>query len=122
MRRPHPIHERHTHVHGEGCGHTALRHGDHVDYLHDGHLHSAHGDHVDEHALEVSATNPAACAPAPSCGCRHSGPGCRHEAVPHGDHLDYLVGGRLHFPHGDHCDDHGEVEVRSQAGGREPGP
>ncbi len=39
------------------------------------------------------------------------GPGCGHEAVPHGDHTDYLVDGRLHHPHGDHCDDHGPVEV-----------
>ncbi len=39
------------------------------------------------------------------------GPGCGHEAVPHGDHLDYLVDGQLHHPHGDHCDHHGGVEV-----------
>ena len=38
------------------------------------------------------------------------GPGCGHEAVPHGDHTDYLVGGHLHHPHGDHCDDHGPLE------------
>jgi hypothetical protein len=31
--------------------------------------------------------------------------------VPHGDHVDYLVAGHLHYPHGDHCDDHGKVEV-----------
>jgi hypothetical protein len=30
---------------------------------------------------------------------------------PHGDHLDYLVNGRLHHPHGDHCDDHGPVQL-----------
>lgn len=39
------------------------------------------------------------------------GPGCGHEAVPHGDHVDYLVDGRLHHPHGDHCDDHGKLEL-----------
>jgi len=33
--------------------------------------------------------------------------------VPHGDHTDYLVGDHLHHPHGDHCDDHGRVEVVS---------
>jgi hypothetical protein len=27
--------------------------------------------------------------------------------MPHGDHVDYLVNGHLHHPHGDHCDDHG---------------
>ena len=39
------------------------------------------------------------------------GPGCGHEAVPHGDHIDYLVAGHLHHPHGDHCDDHGPITV-----------
>ncbi len=28
-----------------------------------------------------------------------------------GDRLDYLVNGRLHYPHGDHCDDHGPVQL-----------
>jgi len=32
-------HEDHSHVHGANCGHTAIKHGDHVDFLHDGHLH-----------------------------------------------------------------------------------
>jgi hypothetical protein len=27
------------HEHGEGCGHEAIEHGDHVDYVHDGHRH-----------------------------------------------------------------------------------
>ncbi|MFN3276634.1 MAG: hypothetical protein ACK41U_18415 [Paracoccus sp. (in: a-proteobacteria)] len=39
------------------------------------------------------------------------GPDCGLEAVPHGDHVDCLADGRLHHPHGDHCDDHGPVEV-----------
>ena len=43
----HP-HEGHVHRHGENCGHKAVKHGDHVDYLHDGHFHRVHGDHVDE--------------------------------------------------------------------------
>jgi hypothetical protein len=37
------------------------------------------------------------------------GPGCGHEAVQHGDHVDYVVGDHLHHPHGDHCHDHGPV-------------
>jgi zinc transport system permease protein len=39
----------HPHEHGERCGHPAVVHGDHVDYLHDGHRHAPHGDHYDEH-------------------------------------------------------------------------
>jgi G3E family GTPase len=39
------------------------------------------------------------------------GSSCGHEAVPHGDHIDYLVDGHLHHPHGDHCDDHGRVQL-----------
>ncbi|MCP9490109.1 MAG: hypothetical protein MSC31_09570 [Solirubrobacteraceae bacterium MAG38_C4-C5] len=31
----HQVHETHDHVHGPECGHTAVRHDDHVDYLHD---------------------------------------------------------------------------------------
>ncbi len=109
------IHPDHPHQHGAGCGHTAIRHGDHVDYLHDGHLHHMHGDHVDEHVIEVSATNPDGCTAGEPCTGHEAGhvhgPGCGHEAVPHGDHIDYLVDGRLHHPHGDHCDDHGPVEI-----------
>jgi zinc transport system permease protein len=39
----------HPHEHGEHCGHPAVMHGDHLDYVHDGHRHAAHGDHYDEH-------------------------------------------------------------------------
>ncbi|WP_166354967.1 metal ABC transporter permease [Phytoactinopolyspora limicola] len=41
--------EDHAHQHDENCGHPAVEHGDHTDYLHDGHLHAAHGKHYDEH-------------------------------------------------------------------------
>ena len=44
-------HENHNHVHGAGCGHTAIRHGDHIDYLHDGHLHHEQNGHYYEHVL-----------------------------------------------------------------------
>jgi len=43
---PHPAHD---HAHDEDCGHVAVPHGDHTDYLHDGHRHAAHDDHWDEH-------------------------------------------------------------------------
>jgi hypothetical protein len=39
----------HAHVHGEGCGHDTVQHGDHVDYVHDGHRHASHEGHYDEH-------------------------------------------------------------------------
>jgi hypothetical protein len=109
------VHSDHDHVHGPDCGHVAIVHGDHVDYLHDGHLHHPHGDHVDEHRLPVSAANPAACTPGHACSGHDAdhvhGPGCGHPAVPHGDHVDYLVDGHLHHPHGDHCDHHGAVTL-----------
>jgi zinc transport system permease protein len=41
--------EDHRHEHGDDCGHQAVRHGDHVDYVHDGHRHAQHGSHYDEH-------------------------------------------------------------------------
>ena len=39
------------------------------------------------------------------------GPNCGHKAIKHGNHTDYLVDGILHHPHGDHCDDHGPVDI-----------
>lgn len=103
-------HEGHDHVHGAGCGHTAVLHEGHVDYLHDGHMHHPHGDHVDEHMVGVGANNPSGCAPVEGAHHVH-GEGCGHPAVPHGDHTDYLVDGRLHHVHGDHCDDHGGLAL-----------
>ncbi len=41
--------EEHAHQHGDDCGHAAVPHGDHVDYVHDGHRHAPHGAHYDEH-------------------------------------------------------------------------
>ena len=41
--------EQHHHEHGEDCGHPAIAHGDHVDYVHDGHRHAHHEEHYDEH-------------------------------------------------------------------------
>jgi hypothetical protein len=108
-------HENHTHVHGPSCGHTAVRHDGHADYLHDGHLHHQAGATVEEHALAVSGANPNACTPDHRCGghdASHAhGDECGHEAVPHGDHVDYLVDGHLHHPHGTHCDNHGNVAI-----------
>lgn len=45
----HELTEPHPHEHGPGCGHVAVRHGDHVDYVHAGHRHAPHGTHYDEH-------------------------------------------------------------------------
>lgn len=108
-------HEGHSHQHGANCGHTAVRHESHVDYLHEGHMHNVHGTHVDCHEYENTARNPAQCTPKHACGAheeRHvHGPACGHEAVPHAGHTDYLVNGHLHHPHGGHCDDHGRVET-----------
>jgi zinc transport system permease protein len=43
------VEEHHRHEHGPGCGHVAVEHGDHVDYIHDGHRHAVHEGHYDEH-------------------------------------------------------------------------
>lgn len=112
---PCQTHANHDHVHGAGCGHTAVQHGDHVDYLHDGHLHHAHDGHYDEHVIEVTAANAAVCTGGHACSGHAAdhvhGPGCGHEAVPHGDHVDYLVDGHLHHAHDGHCDDHGRLAL-----------
>jgi zinc transport system permease protein len=46
--------ERHDHEHGPDCGHPALGHEGHVDYLHDGHRHAAHEGHYDEHGQHTT--------------------------------------------------------------------
>lgn len=46
---PQRVTEPHGHQHGPGCGHLAVEHGDHVDYIHNGHRHAVHGGHYDEH-------------------------------------------------------------------------
>jgi hypothetical protein len=111
----HKTHESHDHAHGPGCGHKTIEHDGHTDYLHDGHMHHVHGDHVDCHSLDVGGANPASCTSGHACGNHDSGhthgKDCGHEAVSHGDHTDYVVGGHLHHAHDGHCDDHGPVRV-----------
>jgi hypothetical protein len=103
------------HVHGPGCGHVAVVHDGHIDFAQDGRLIHPHGDHVHEHVLPVDAEHPARCGTGHECtghGEGHvHGPGCGHEAIPHGDHVDYLVAGHLHAPCASHCDDHGSVTL-----------
>ena len=117
----HKAHQSQTHMHEHGpyCGHMAVDHAGHQDYLHDGKLHHGHGDKMETHSLEVNADNPASCTPAHSCGGHEAdhkhGPSCGHEAVPHGDHHDYLVAGHLHHPCDKHCDDHGAVKASAEA-------
>lgn len=114
------VHETHPHQHGPDCGHTRLEHDGHTDYLHGGCLHHQRDGRVEEHRFEVSRANPDECTPDHACGSHtgdhQHGPGCGHEAVPHGDHMDYLVNEHLHHPHGDHCDDHGPVPVAASPG------
>src|SRR3954452_7331675 len=96
--------ETHEHEHGPECGHTAIRHDEHGDHLHDGELHHHEQENVERHALAVSETNPHDCKTDHDCAEHDTdhqhGPDCGHEAVPHGDHVDYLVGGHLHHPMG----------------------
>jgi zinc transport system permease protein len=47
--RHHRHADRHDHEHGPDCGHEAVPHQDHVDYLHDGDRHAAHKSHYDVH-------------------------------------------------------------------------
>lgn len=100
-------HKKHDHKHGPGCGHKEFKHDDHVDYLHDGHLHhgTAKGETV-EHKLAVNANWPAAEKPVKHADAHKHGAGCGHDAIPHGDHTDYVVDSKLHHVHGDHCDEH----------------
>jgi zinc transport system permease protein len=46
---PHLPAEEHPHQHDQACGHPAVQHGDHTDFIHQGHRHAPHADHYDEH-------------------------------------------------------------------------
>ncbi|MEO1027868.1 MAG: hypothetical protein AAFX02_02310 [Pseudomonadota bacterium] len=104
-------HSDHAHVHTADGEHVRIQHEDHVDYLHDGHLHADHDGHYDEHVIQVSGVNPVQEAPVEHAEHTHGADDADHPMVPHGDHMDYLHDGRLHFVHGDHIDDHGPVTV-----------
>ena len=107
----------HDHVHGKNCGHTAINHEGHIDYVHDGHLHSYDGKHLLEHTIGVTNTNPNECSLGGTIKGHDEfhvhGKNCGHEAIPHGDHTDYLVDGHLHHVHSDHCDDHGKITLKN---------
>jgi hypothetical protein len=61
--------------------------------------------------VNITDKNPNKCEPIESCCSDHiHGPNCGHEQVVHGDHVDYIVDGRLHHPHQGHCDDHGSID------------
>ena len=91
-------------------GSIAVRHDDHIDVLDRGRLLHKEGGRTEEHVIAVSAKNPDRCDPAHRAAPGHQhGPDCGHALVPHGDHIDYLVEGRLHHPQGDHIDDHGPL-------------
>jgi hypothetical protein len=70
---------------------------------------------IAEHVIPVGKANPNECTPQQRCAGHESnhvhGPNCGHAAVPHGEHVDYLVDGHLHHPHGSHCDAHGDVSL-----------
>jgi hypothetical protein len=46
---------RRRHVHGPDCGHDAVPHDDHTDYLVDGGLHHPHDHHCDDHGERLLA-------------------------------------------------------------------
>lgn len=106
-------HEKHEHTHGPTCGHKAIKHDGHTDYIHEGHLHHVHEGHIDEHAIAETSVNKNTCTPEHKChGQEHvHGSNCGHEAVPHGNHVDYVVAGHLHHPCNSHCDIHGELAL-----------
>ena len=67
------------------------------------------------HVLGAGKTDPAGCTPLHTCTGHDAshihGGTCGHDAVPHGDHVDYVVNGHLHHSHDQHCDNHGAVAL-----------
>lgn len=114
------VYHQQLHLHGPRCGHATIEHDGHDDYVNDGRLDHTDGHLTSFHSIEVTRTNPERCTPAHDCKAHDAahthGPGCGHEVIPHGDHVDYLVDDHLHHPCKGHCDDHGPVIVRAPAG------
>ncbi|GMH38461.1 hypothetical protein BSKO_06345 [Bryopsis sp. KO-2023] len=113
----------------ESCDHTALRHGSHTGWLVDGKLkcRSSQSEALIECCLDWEAD--VACQLVQLLDGHVHSDACGHEMVPHGDHVDYLVDGRLHhvvdkqsccqrqclgFVSGSTIVDHGEVSVLKQ--------
>ena len=102
-----------SHKHGPGCGHVAVQHGNHIDYLQNGMMQKPDGNSC---VVTIDQINPEKCAPHTCKGhdaAHKHGPACGHEAVPHGNHVDYLVQGHLHHVHNGHCDDHGPLKLKA---------
>lgn len=104
---------KNQHHHGPNCGHTAVRHEHHTDYLAHGQLEHEENGRIKHHRVAVTAKNPDSCRPIEAATNHTHGPNCGHEMVPHGDHMDYLVNDHLEHVHGDHVDDHGPLDVVS---------
>ena len=97
----HRPHGDHDHEHDRWCGHAAVPHDGHLDFLHEGHLHHLDADHVDEVPDALDALH------LPHAGHMHvHGPACGHEAIPHEDHVDYRHGAHRHAGHDVHYDEH----------------
>jgi hypothetical protein len=101
----------HDHKHGAECGHEAVEHGDHTDYIHDGHLHAEHAGHFDNHGperMDKTTRKTASAEHLIASDHKHKhGKKCGHEVVKHGDHVEYLHDGQYHAKHGTHYDQHG---------------
>lgn len=105
----HKLHEVHSHNHSENCGHQKIKHDDHIDYIHGDHLHHKHENHWDECKIEDTNQNPSKCKKIESTELHNDD--CGHQKIPHGDHYDFLVDGRLENVHDNHIDDHGPVDI-----------
>jgi hypothetical protein len=107
------IHTVAEHKHGPTCGHKAVAHDKHTDWIHDGVYHCEHNDHYDSHGAVIAADGEGQRSVASDLhvqvdekGHKH-GENCGHKTVKHDDHIDYIHDGHYHALHGAHGDDHG---------------
>jgi len=104
-----------AHTHNDKCGHTAVKHDTHTDYVDGGEFHAQHTNHYDNHGVATSANETATRAVASNHtattdekGHKH-GDNCGHKKVQHGDHFDFVHDGHYHAVHADHTDEHGNI-------------
>ena len=113
-------HRAHTHKHGPGCGHHAMGHEGHMDYLHDGHLHNVHdGTRRRAPRIRRAEPNPEQLYVPNRTSAKEHASGSRARArvvvtrrIPARRCTSTIVvGSHLHHAHGEHCDDHGAIRT-----------
>ncbi len=103
-----------NHLHGENCGHQAVSHGNHVDYIAQGNFWTADGEFHGSVEMVDSEVNRKISSITTHENHDH-GPSCGHNSIKHCEnpectsyHYDFNHDGTYHAIHGGHWHNHGK--------------